>query len=346
MSNRYFNFKIVLTIFAVLIVSMYVYIPKTYALTLTPTRFEIKGNPGDTLNEETTLINENDKSETFYSSYSNFEAQGETGSPTFVQPKDDLGTWINTDNSVTLGPRQQKTVSFTIKIPKDAEPGGHFAVIFWGTSPGGSSGVSIGAKTGILILLSVNGDVKEQAGLLNFNTTNKQFWYSTLPVSLEYRFRNDGGDRIKPQGTIKIRDTLFLPSDKLDANPGDGNVLPDSTRKIKVNWVKYERPVDYVVPSNFLNKFWDNVSYQWKNFAVGLYSARLNVTYGSEGEHIKKTAFFFVFPWQLVLIMLIILIIVFWGGKRIIKRYNKFIIEKAKVDMHKGSAKSSSSNDH
>jgi hypothetical protein len=344
--NNHLNYRILIAFFAIITLGVYLCPDNAHALTLTPTRFEITGNPGDTLKEETTLINENDTNETFYSSYSNFEAQGETGSPSFVSPKDDLGTWITTDNSVTLGPRQQKTVAFTIKIPKDAEPGGHFAVIFWGTSPGGSAGVSIGAKTGILVLLSVNGDVKEQAGLLNFNTTNKQFWYSTLPVSLEYRFRNDGGDRIKPQGTISIRDTLFLPSDKLDANSGEGNVLPNSTRKITVDWVKYERPLDYVVPNSSLNRFWSNVSFQWKNFAIGLYSARLNVAYGSHGEHVKKTAFFFVFPWQLVLVILIILIIVFWGGKKLIKRYNRFIIEKARNGMHKESAPSSSLHEH
>jgi hypothetical protein len=243
-----------------------------------------------------------------------------------------LGTWIKTEtNSIKISSKQQKIVPFTITIPKDADPGGHFAVIFLGTSPGVSSGVSIGAKTGTLVLLSVNGNVKKQAGLLNFNTVGKKFWYSTLPVSFEYRFKNDGGDRIKPQGKITIRDTIFWPTEKLDANPVEGNILPASTRKFTVDWINYERSKDYVAPTGFFKKFWSDVGYQWKNFAVGLYSARLNVAYGAEGIHAKSTVFFFVFPWQLVLVMLLVLIIVFWGGKKIIKRYNKFIIDKARL---------------
>lgn len=344
MSN-YLHYRIPLALFAIVALFGFAAPRVTNAITLTPTRFEIRGDPGETLNEEMTLINETENTETVYSSYSNFEAQGESGSPAFVDPKEGLGTWISTDSSVTLAPRQQKQVAFKVTIPKDAEPGGHFAVLFWGNSPPGKPGVSVGAKTGLLLLLSVNGDVEQNAGLLNFNTVGKKFWYKTLPVSFEYRFRNDGGDRIKPEGTIKIRDTVFLPAQKLNANPVEGNVLPASTRKITVDWVKYERPIDYVEPSGFFAKFWDNVSYEWKNFAIGLYSAHLNVAYGADQQHATKTAWFFVFPWQLILVLIIILIIVFWGGKKIIKRYNRFIIEKARAGMQKENfVPSSSSN--
>ncbi|MDP2789199.1 MAG: hypothetical protein Q8O46_04110 [bacterium] len=329
--NNHSNHRVLLTLFVIVTLSVYFYPNNVNALTLTPTRFEIRGNPGDTLNEEILLINEGEDAETYYPSFSNFEAQGDTGSPAFVEPKDDLGTWMTTDiSSVDLAPRQQKIVPFKITIPKDAEPGGHFAVIFWGTTPTSpGSGVSIGAKTGILVLLSVTGEIKEEAGLLNFNTKDKTFFYKTLPVSFEYRFKNDGGDRIKPSGTITIRNTLFLPAERLDANPVEGNILPNSTRKFNIDWIEYKRGMDYIAPTGIFAKFWNDISYQWKNFAVGIYSANLNVEYGTQGQHIRKIAFFFVFPWQLVLVMLFVFTVVFWGGKKLIKRYNKFIIEKA-----------------
>ncbi|KKQ46507.1 MAG: hypothetical protein US65_C0037G0009 [Candidatus Yanofskybacteria bacterium GW2011_GWC2_37_9] len=322
------------TICVFVLIVIFFFTKEASALTLSPIRFEISGNPGDTLQQEITLINETNRAETYSVSYSNFEAQGESGDPAFVAPKDGLGTWIRIEsNSIAIPARQQKIIPFTINIPKDADPGGHFAVIFWGTSGGDtSSGVSIGAKTGVLVLLSVNGDVKENAGLLSFNTVGKQFWYSTLPVSFEYRFKNDGGDRIKPQGKIIIHNTVFFPTEYLNANRVEGNILPASTRKFKVDWINYERSKEYVAPTGFFAKFWSDVSYQWKNFAVGFYTARLNVAYGASGEHAKGTAFLFVFPWQLVLVMLVVFIVVFWGGKKVIKRYNKFIIDKNRLN--------------
>lgn len=309
------------------------------AFTLTPTRFELSGNPGDIIKDEMILTNEGETDEDYYTSFSNFEAQGESGTPAFTEPTDDLGTWIKTDfNSVHLAPRQQKVVPFQITIPKNAEPGGHFAVIFWGTSPtNGANGVSVGSKTGALVLLSVNGDVKENAGLLNFNTTEKNFWYKTLPVPLEYRFKNDGGDRVKPVGTITIRNTFFIPTEKLDANPVEGNILPNSTRKFNVDWVNYKHPADYKIPTGMIEKFFGEVSYQWKNFAVGLYSAKLSLDYGLKGDHVAKTVYFFVFPWQLVLVMLVVFTVLYWGGKKFIKRYNKHIIDKARASMKNSS---------
>ena len=333
MKKRYNNKYLFL--FSIVAIGLFLFTNKVNALTLSPSRIEITGDPGQTLTEKMVLINENNDVETFYSSFANFEAQGESGNPAFVTATDDLGTWMSTSPTIILQPGESETVPFTVNIPKDATPGGHFAVLFWGTGAVAPGTVGVGSKTGLLVLLSVNGNVKQDAGFLGFNTLNKQFWYSTLPVSFEYRFKNDGGDRIKPVGPLTIRDTIFFPAQVLDANPGAGNVLPSSTRRFQVDWINYTRPSDYVAPNGFFAKFWDNVSYQWKNFAVGLYSANINVAYGTNNQHAKATVFFFVFPWQLVLVMLVVIIILIWGGKFILGRYNKFIIEKARQQLPK-----------
>jgi hypothetical protein len=302
------------------------------ALTLTPVRFELSAEPGEVITKEILLINEEDAGSYFYSSFANFEAQGDSGVPSFATPTEGLGTWMDTDlDSVYLEPGQQRIVNLTISVPQNAEPGGYFASLFWGTSPSEiGSGIGVGSQTGILVLLSVKGEVREEAGLINFNTIDNKFFHQTLPVDFEYRFRNDGGDRIKPEGTLTIRNTIFWPTERLDGNPVEGNVLPNSTRKINVKWQKYERPNEYVAPTGMWGKFWSDVGYQWRNFAIGLYSANLNVAYGTHGEHAKGTAWFVVFPWQLALVLVIGIFIVWWGGTRFIKRYNRFIIERAR----------------
>lgn len=306
------------------------------ALSLTPVRFEVSGDPGQTLEHEFSVINETDRTETFYFSFANFEAQGESGTPTFVDPKDDIGTWIKTDiSSVGVGPKEQKVVPFKIQIPKNAEAGGHFGVIFLGSSPRGEGNtVSVGAQTGILVLLSVNGEVREEAGLFDYGIKDGKFFHKTLPVNLTYRFKNDGNDRVKPQGKITIRNTIFLPTEKLSANPIEGNVLPGSTRKFEIPWIKYERPLSYIPKESFFGKFWDEVTYEWKNFALGFYTANLNVEYGSKGEKVKDTTFFFVFPWELSIVMFIVLLVLYFGGKNSIKRYNQYIIKKARENMN------------
>ena len=334
--NKFLHRRFLLITIYVLAFAFYFFPVGAQAFTLTPTRFELKGNPGDVISDEMLLTNENENGEAFYTSFAKFEAQGESGTPAFVDPKDGLGTWIKTEfNSVYLAPRQEKTVKFTITIPKDAEPGGHFAVIFWGNSPtSGPDGVSVGSKTGALVLLSVNGDVKEEAGLLSFNTLDKNFFFKTLPVTMEYRFKNDGGDRIKPSGTITIRNSFFIPTEKLDANPVEGNILPNSTRKFSIDWVNYKHPADYIPPTGMFEKFFSEAYYQWKNFAIGFYSAKLNLTYGAQDTHVAKTAYFFVFPWQLSLVLVLVFIITYFIGRKLLRKYNRYIINQAKAGMN------------
>jgi hypothetical protein len=304
-----------------------------HALTITPVRIEIKGDPGQVLTEEMTLINEQATDVTFYSSYANFEAQGDTGTPSFTTGTEGIASWMKTADSVTLGPNETKTIRISIAIPKDATPGGYFGAIFWGTAPESDKPgeVAISAKTGMLVLLSVNGDVKEAGGLVDFKTKEDKFWYNTLPVSFEYRFRNDGGDRVKPTGKITIRNTVYLRADRIDANPVQGNILPASTRKFKVDWVKYTDPDGTPLAASAMKKFFHTVRYQWKNFAFGLYSAHIDVVYGNQNQHAKDVAWFFVFPWQLLVCIIIVLIVVRWGGKKALHHYNRLIIARART---------------
>ncbi len=329
--NNYSNNKKLFVLSVAILVSSLGLFSNAYGLTISPVRIEVAGDPGQTLSKEMVLVNENNIEEIFYPSFNNFEARGESGDPAFVEPRDGLGAWISTVPSISLKAGESKLIPFTITIPKDAEPGGHFAVIFWGTDQSKLGEINIGAKIGLLVLLSVNGDVKEEAGLLGFNTLDNQTWYNSLPVSFEYRFKNDGGDRIKPQGEIIIRNTVFLATEHLDANPIKGNVLPKSARKFKVAWIKYEHPKDYVAPTGFFKKFWSDARYQWKNFAVGLYSAKLNLEQNLTEKLEKETIFFFVFPWQLLIVIFVILL----GGGFVliagIKRYNRWIVAQAQV---------------
>ncbi|MEK7585897.1 MAG: hypothetical protein AAB477_01525 [Patescibacteria group bacterium] len=323
-----------LALFIIIIIGVLFSANLASALSLSPARIEISGNPGESLTKEVTLINENDGTETYYSSFANFEASGDTGNPSFVVPKNDIGTWMNAPSVLTLKPKESKIVNLSINIPKNAEPGGHFGAIFFGNSPSdANSGVSIGAKTGILVLLSVSGDVKEAGGLVDFNTIDNKFWYNTLPVSFTYRFKNDGGDRIKPVGKIVMHDLFYIPEDKIDANPTSGNILPSSTRRFEVNWIKNPNPKDYVAPSGRFAQFFDTALYQWHNYAFGPYMAKMDLLYGTEALRATKNVFFFVFPWQLLIFLAIIFIIVFWGGRKLIKRYNRHIIKKARAGM-------------
>ena len=311
---------------------------QAYALTITPIRYEISGDPGQTLVEKMGLVNETKTTQTYYASFANFEAQGDTGSPTFVDAKEGLGTWITTEQaSVTLPAGAQKELEFKIKIPTNATPGGYFAAVFWGTSPGGAPGqVSIGTKTGMLVLLSVNGDVTEQAGLVDFGLHNDKHFYKQLPVGFQYRFSNQGGDRVKPKGNVVVRAILGWTVKKVNANPNDGNVLPGTTRKFLPEWSKRDTidVRDETLARNDKYSFTKEVKDEWHNFAVGIYRAKVVATFGANDQTVKSSAVYFVvFPIELLLVIFVIGIPAFFILRIIIKRYNRSIIRRAQSSI-------------
>lgn len=291
----------------------------THALTVSPARIEITGNPGETLTSQFDVINEQGNAGTFYSSSENFEAQGETGTPNFVPATDGLATWISVQPVVSLTKGQEEHIPFTITIPKSATPGGYFAAVFLSTTPpqNAQGQVSVGARIGVLVFLNVAGDVKEAGGLLDFSTVNNQRIYTSLPISFTYRFNNEGGDRIEPTGTLAIANTIGLTVASLSANPSIGNILPNSIRKFSVTWGSEANTIS--------SGFFGAVAYEWNHFAFGWYRAHINLSYGSHGEAVQATYNFFVIPWQLLALVLIVLAVLFF----LLKRYNRFVIESA-----------------
>lgn len=322
------------------------YANQALALTVSPVRAEFAGDPGQTLAGEIILFNEQreiKESKTFYSSFVNFEAQGESGTPFFTTSAADLATWIKAPRQAILKPGETKTIPYTIEIPKNAEPGGHFAAIFWSTTPpeeaGGGGQVTVGGRLGVLVLLTVNGgQVKGGGGILEFTTKDKQGFFASLPIDFTYRFQNTSGNRIQPEGEIKIKNTFGLTSAVLPANKGHGGVLPAGIRKFEVNWTGEENNEETQVaiakpqmPSEIGEKlgFFGMAKKEWGNFAFGRYSAELNLKYGQDNKEADASYSFFVIPWQLFSIIIVILGILGFLGMIGLKRYNRWIIAKA-----------------
>ncbi len=303
-------------------------VPNTaFALTVSPAKLEITGDPGTTVYGEIEVFNEQQDTRTFFSSFENFEPAGDSGTPYFIGATNGLATWMQTQQSITLFPSQREKIPFTITIPEGTEPGGYFAAIFWGSTPpeqtGGGGEVSIGGKIGVLVLLRVSGTVEEAAGILDFGTKNQQRFFTGIPITFSYRVNNAGGDRIVPLGDITIKNTFRLATKTLAGNKNEGSVLPGSIRKFETIWGE---PIQ-------TEGFFSSVKQQWKEFHFGWYSAHLHLVWGESNTKVEQTFHFFVIPWQLLLI--IVSLVLFIGGfARIgIKKYNAWIIAKATMTV-------------
>jgi hypothetical protein len=311
--------KIALLALALLFFGLFVF--RADALSVSPSRIELVGDPGQSLEGEFLVSGDALTAQIFYVSSESFEAKGDDGVPNFFKSTDGIDSWISVPREVSLGKNEQKKIHFSLRIPKGTAPGGYFGAVFLNTAPPEAKGqVAVGAKIGVLVLLRVAGNVKEGGGLLGFSTVGNRTFYSMLPIGFEYRFQNSGADRVKPTGTILISNSVGLKKVVIPGNPTDGNVLPGGVRKFSTEWAPVED-----TPHSFFGK----VSYEFRHFAFGMYKAQLSLTYGTKGAAAADSLRIVIFPWHLLLVLLVGVCGGFFVLRTTIRKYNAWIISHA-----------------
>jgi len=305
-----------------LVVSLLTPISYISALTISPVTVEVSGDPGVTLRGELELFNEQNLPKTFYSSFENFEPSGETGSPRFVGAGPGLAQWLDTTDQIVLQSNETIKVPYTITIPADAEPGGYFAAIFWGeqnpdTLAAGE--LAIGGRLGVLILLRVNGAIEEGAGIIDFAPADGAWLRAHVPVEFSYRFNNTGGDRVVPEGSVRITNLFGQEVATFDANPQRGSVLPASTRRYGVTWSSGAAPQPEA-------SFGALLAHEWQQFRLGWYRAELTLNWQHDGgDVLRATTSVMLIPWRLLLVGLVILV----AGLGVLRQYNRWIIARS-----------------
>lgn len=284
-------------------------------LQISPASVELNVSPGGTYNIPLTIMNVTPSELLFSSSIGDFTSQGETGSPKIILDSKlpvtaSIKSWVSVADKFNLSGQQQKKITAQIKIPSNAEPGGHYGVIsFAGSTPelnGNSVGLS--ASAGVLLLIRVDGKITEKADLAEFYTLkdNKQSsFFESGPINFVTRIKNDGNIHIRPSGSIEVRDMFGGLVKNIEINSDKkSSALPDSIRK-------FESKLD-------------------NGFMFGKYTANLALGYGTNGQAITSTIDFWVIPYKLVLIVVAGLGLLVFISSKLIRRYNRHIISRSK----------------
>lgn len=172
----------------------------------------------------------------------------------------------------TIAPKNSRTFSFKIRVPANAEPGGHFGSIVFKTTLADASdqtGAVVQQEIGSLILVKIAGDIREAAEIASFETDKNI--YNNQSVEFVTRIKNNGNVHVKPQGKITIsnlfgRELAVVPLE-------ERNVLPDAVRRLSNSW-------------------------QTPAFAFGRYRADLTAVYGGSNEILNATTTFWVIPYR------------------------------------------------
>lgn len=277
-----------------------------FALSLSPPVLEYSARPGDAVIDAVRVYNDGDKAVTIFPSSLNATDSGdELGTPKFYPVNQDINgqsmaTWLSFEReSFTLKPGEFFSHPFTINVPQDAVPGGHYAALVYSTvPPGRAKNVGVTTEIAALLLVDVAGEKSEGAAVSSILPTIVQDWYETLPTGFVVRIENTGTTHIKPVGGVKITNMIGLTVAYLPLNKNGGNVLPKTIRRFDVSG-----PGELVdVPSSLQKEI--------KDFGFGRYKATVSLGYGSQGQVIENSYVFYVLPWRLLIIAFVIVLVV------------------------------------
>ena len=253
---------------------------------ISPLTFELTANPGDVIENQVKVYNPSDATIGIKMEVEDFTIEGEIGHVR-IEPAGtetySLATWVKMEpEEFTLGPGEQKFVKFTINIPDNAEPGGHYGSILARTTAvvgGEYIGAAIAGRVGSLVLLSIAGEVEENLIVKDFSAPR----YSEYgPIPFVIRFENKGTVHVKPKGFVTV--TNWLGRKVTDIEIPQRNVLPNSIRMIETSF-----------------------SEKW--LWAGKYTATLTGSYGMSNTHlIPAVITFWAFPWKIGILILVVLI--------------------------------------
>lgn len=275
-------------------------------------------DPGESAQEIVKVRNVGDTVRTFYPEVFDFKPLNETGTPEFIiDAQDDsyiysLSSWIKiSTEGIKLAPNESSALNFVINVPADAESGGHYAGILFGTSPPkvGGTQIAISNKVGSLILVRVAGDASEQANVEEFSTPKS--FLENGPVSFTVRINNTGNVHLQPKGNIEIKNTFGKTVETITVNKDSANILPNSIR-------------------SFLDNEGDNLTWSPGGLTIGKFTANLTLAYGDPTKNLTDTISFWIVPWKILLALLLLLIIIILVTVFLVKKYNRWIISKAR----------------
>ena len=265
------------------------------AVTISPLNFEVNANSGDVISNVIRIYNDTDADMPVNMETQDFVAAGERGEVLIKEGGNEsysLQSWVTLNpKTFVIPPKSSQMVEFTIRVPANAEPGGHYASVLASVSGGSSTtGTGVAQKVGSLLLLEVAGDIVENLGVSDFEAPA---FSEYGPESLSARFSNDGTVHLKPRGFVLVKNMFGGEVVKVDLP--QLNVLPQSTRKVDI-------------PLKLGNQF-------------GRYEATLAAIYGASNEPISAVTVYWVIPYKLLAvyggILLVLLVLAVRGRKRL-----------------------------
>lgn len=264
-------------------------------LTVAPARQELMLNPGEQTAVNVRFYNLGESPVSGIIKVADFLVEGNAGTPRIIEdfsqapPRFAGSNWFSLPyDRITIAAGDKVSLQAKVMVPSNATAGGRYVAIYF--EPGGvipeavgssqEAGTGTATRIASLIYIKVSGDAKEAAMVSRFFTKN---FYEYGPVQVTSEILNRGDYHIRPRGVISLTNALggLVAQEKLK----EQNIFPDGFRTF----------------TNSLGQKW----------MLGRYRLDLAASYGEQGKALTGATYVWVFPWRVVIIITLALLIIF-----------------------------------
>nr|MDD3720338.1 zinc ribbon domain-containing protein [Candidatus Gracilibacteria bacterium] len=145
-------------------------------ITVSPVKYDITLDRGQSGEKIAKIFNNTNITQEIFITTKNAISMEDNGQPVFVEnienPELYLANWVTPSvQSFTIGAGQSLDIPFTINVPTNATPGGHYGAIFFNVKENENGQINIQKRIGILLLLKVPGILKAEGEINNISIT-------------------------------------------------------------------------------------------------------------------------------------------------------------------------------
>lgn len=310
-------------------------------LTITPSFFEYSLNGAKKISDRLRLRNNSTMPINLKISVNQLSALENGELDINSSNRDNSISWIKIQNQeVAAPPREWIDIPFVIDIPDYAAHGYYLAISISGeqiNSMGNSVDLTGMAIAPVLINIKKENS-KSSAELLEFKTNN--FINEYLPIEFLTKIKNTGNLHIRPRGNIFISGQGNKDLAIIEVNEEAGAILPGGGREFKNFWndgfIAYEVvEEDGEIIADKNGKPQKRLRINWNkltNFRFGPYTANVFLVFddGKKDITLEGTTTFWVVPYTLIIILIIISVSSVLLIRFAMKQHDKKVIEKYK----------------
>lgn len=304
-------------------------------ITVSPISLILETDPGVPVTSQVRVRNNGTEAESLQLTVGTFTAD-ETGLKPKLRdprPEDTFLPWLKPDKTkVIVNPGEWETIPVVFSPPDDATLSYYYTIVFSRTksavvAPGETA---VEGAPALLVLTTVRSpNAVRQLTLPELSLKSSIVEY--LPQEFYVKIKNEGNVHIIPTGNIFIDSQNKKDLAILSINPNNGAVLPQTERIYTVKWDD-GFPVfttDPKIPENEQKPkaVWDFSKAD--RFRIGKYTAHVLLVYddGRRDIPIESQITFWVLPWKIISVALVVVLLLGFGIRSIIisviKKFSK-----------------------